>query len=78
MHPNNRITKQPNMKKIVLLAAAITLTSIGIGYAMNVHQPREHCKCGVVYKCSSCDGTGWSKDGSQCRVCKGTGKFKPY
>ena len=47
------------MKKIVLLAVAIALTSAGIGYAMNIHQLKEHGKCENGMKCGTCNGTGW-------------------
>lgn len=65
------------MKKIVLLAVAITLTSVGIGYAMNVHQLKEHCKCEAGTKCSFCKGTGWGGN-VKCFSCKGTGANSSY
>lgn len=67
------------MKKIVLLAVAITLTSVGIGYAMSVHELKEHSKCESGMKCSFCDGTGWQKGTSfKCSLCKGTGANSSY
>ena len=66
------------MKKIVLLAiAAVTLTSAGIGFAMNAHQLKEHGKCEAGAKCWRCNGTGW--DGKfKCNFCSGTGKDSSY
>ncbi|MEI6605209.1 MAG: hypothetical protein WCP35_07855 [Verrucomicrobiota bacterium] len=67
------------MKKIVLLAVAITLTSIGFGYAMNAHQTKEHSKCEYGTRCSACNGTGWVSNGSmKCFSCKGTGANSSY
>jgi hypothetical protein len=66
-----------NMKKIVLLAVAIALTSVGIGYSMNVHQLKEQGKCECGVKCSSCNGTGWQGQ-FRCTMCKGTGANGSY
>ncbi|MEI6675107.1 MAG: hypothetical protein WCO57_08025 [Verrucomicrobiota bacterium] len=64
------------MKKIVLLAVAITLTSVGIGYAMDIHQMKDRGKCENGTRCPSCKGTGWVPNGSmKCFTCKGTGSF---
>lgn len=67
------------MKKIVLLAiAAVTLTSAGIGYAMNsFHELKERGKCENGMKCSSCNGTGWQGQ-FKCFMCKGTGANSSY
>ncbi len=65
------------MKKIVMLAIAVTLTSVGVGFAMNsMSQIKEHGKC-EAFKCSICNGTGWQGQ-VKCIHCKGTGANGSY
>ena len=66
------------MKKIVLVALAVSLTAIGGSYALNVLKDiEEHSKCEAGYKCSFCKGTGWSGE-RKCIHCSGTGANSSY
>jgi len=77
-HRYKQTKPNKNMKKSVILAIAVTLASVGIGFAMNsMSQIKEHGKCEIGHKCSFCSGTGW-KGQFKCFHCKGTGANSSY
>lgn len=67
------------MKKIVLIATAAIVASVGATYAANsMLNIREHSKCESGYKCYFCKGTGWGSNNMKCIHCKGTGANSSY
>lgn len=66
------------MKKLILITAAVIVTTLGAGYAANsLHNIADHSKCEAGNKCSFCSGTGWKGD-FKCFYCKGTGANSSY
>jgi hypothetical protein len=68
------------MKKMILIAATVILTSVGIGFAASsLHRIADHSKCGIGQKCSHCGGTGFRPGSNQqCAWCSGSGKDGAY
>jgi DnaJ-class molecular chaperone len=70
-----------HMKKIAMIAIAVTLTSVGVGFAMNsLGQIKEQGKCEHGTRCHFCKGSGWSggSGNTKCIHCKGTGANSSY
>ena len=67
------------MKKLILIAAATIVTTLGVCYAANsLRNIADHTKCEMGTKCSSCNGTGWNSSGTKCFTCRGTGASSSY
>lgn len=65
------------MKKFIIIAAAAIVAFVSVTFAANsLSNMTDHSKCDS-FKCSSCNGTGWTGQ-IRCYMCKGTGANGSY